>query len=207
MWECDPVGSETRKKQPPHACGHWGWHWCGWLVLHPEGPFEELYEMAEELFVSSGETKGESIYHWLWSSLGQGRPHRLQLFWAFGWCLPESWTVLKDKLRHLKNFRKNWLESYSARASLVVQWLRIRLPMQGTRVRALVREDATCRGATKPVRHNYWACALEPMSHNYWAHMPQLLKPVCLEPMLRNKRSHCNEKPAQQRRVAPARHN
>ena len=39
--------------------------------------------------------------------------------------------------------------------SLVAQWLRIRLPMQGTRVRALVREDPTCRGATKPVRHNY----------------------------------------------------
>ena len=41
------------------------------------------------------------------------------------------------------------------RASLVVQWLRICLPMQGTRVRALVQEDSTCRGATKPVRHNY----------------------------------------------------
>ena len=24
---------------------------------------------------------------------------------------------------------------------------------------------------------------------------PQLLKPACLEPMLRNKRSHCNENP------------
>ena len=43
------------------------------------------------------------------------------------------------------------------RASLVAQWLRICLPMQGTRVRALVREDPTCRGATKPVRHNYGA--------------------------------------------------
>ena len=40
-------------------------------------------------------------------------------------------------------------------ASLVAQWLRIRLPMQGTRVQALVREDPTCRGATKPVGHNY----------------------------------------------------
>ena len=35
--------------------------------------------------------------------------------------------------------------------SLVVQWLRIRLPMQGTQVQALVREDPTCHGATKPV--------------------------------------------------------
>ncbi|KAJ8779016.1 hypothetical protein J1605_012867 [Eschrichtius robustus] len=41
------------------------------------------------------------------------------------------------------------------RASLVVQWLRIRLPTQGTRVQALVREDPTCRGAAKPMRHNY----------------------------------------------------
>ena len=38
--------------------------------------------------------------------------------------------------------------------SLVAQWLRIHLPMQGTRVRALVREDPTCRRATKPMRHN-----------------------------------------------------
>ncbi|KAJ8795227.1 hypothetical protein J1605_002851 [Eschrichtius robustus] len=45
----------------------------------------------------------------------------------------------------------------------VAQWLRIHLPMQGTPVRALVREDPTCRGATKPVRHNYRACALEPV--------------------------------------------
>ena len=40
-------------------------------------------------------------------------------------------------------------------ASLVAQWLRICLPVQGTRVQALVREDPTCRGATKPVCHNY----------------------------------------------------
>ena len=72
-------------------------------------------------------------------------------------------------------------------ASLVAQWLRIRLPMQGSWVRALVREDPTCRGATKPMCHNYWDCTLEPTSHNYWACMPQLLKPVSLEPVLRNK--------------------
>ena len=44
------------------------------------------------------------------------------------------------------------------RASLVAQWLRICLPMQGTRVRALVWEDPTCHGATRPMSHNYWAC-------------------------------------------------
>ena len=52
-------------------------------------------------------------------------------------------------------------------ASLVAQWLRIRLPVQGTQVQALVQEDPTCCGATKPVRHNYSACALEHASHNY----------------------------------------
>ena len=41
------------------------------------------------------------------------------------------------------------------RTSLVAQWLRTRLPMQGTRVRALVWEDPTCCGATKPMCHNY----------------------------------------------------
>ena len=39
--------------------------------------------------------------------------------------------------------------------SLVAQWLRMCLPMQGTWLQALVWEDPTCRGATKPLRHNY----------------------------------------------------
>ena len=50
-------------------------------------------------------------------------------------------------------------------ASLVAQWLRICLPVQGTRVQTLVQEDPTCRGGTKPMRHNYWA------------RVPQLLSP------------------------------
>ena len=41
------------------------------------------------------------------------------------------------------------------RASLVAQWLGICLPMQATRVRALVWEDPTCCRATGPVSHNY----------------------------------------------------
>ena len=41
------------------------------------------------------------------------------------------------------------------RASLVAQWLRICLPMQGIRVRALVWEDPTCRRATRLVSHDY----------------------------------------------------
>ena len=53
--------------------------------------------------------------------------------------------------------------------SLVAQWIRIHLPVQGTWVGPLVQEDLTCHGATKPVRHNYWTCALEPMRCSYWS--------------------------------------
>ena len=52
------------------------------------------------------------------------------------------------------------------RTSLLAQWLRICLPMQGIWVRSLVWENPTCQGATKPVHHNFWArmpraCALQ----------------------------------------------
>ena len=40
-------------------------------------------------------------------------------------------------------------------ASLVAQLLGVCLPMQGTRIQALVQEDLPCRGAAKPVCHNY----------------------------------------------------
>ena len=50
------------------------------------------------------------------------------------------------------------------------------LPMQGTGIRPLVREDSTCLWATKAVRPHY--------------------RPHGLEPGLRNKRCHRNEKPA-----------
>ena len=46
-------------------------------------------------------------------------------------------------------------EKFGLGTSLVVQQLRICLPMQETRVRSLVRKDLTCCEATKPVSHNY----------------------------------------------------
>ena len=52
-----------------------------------------------------------------------------------------------------------FLKKLKIGASLVAQWLRVCLPVQGTRVRALVWEDPTCRGATRSVCHNCWACA------------------------------------------------
>ena len=76
-------------------------------------------------------------------------------FWAlasqfFHLKLRLSWSVV------FFFFFFNYLKA--SRASLVAQWLRVCLPMQGTRVRALVWEDPTCLGATGPVSHNYWAC-------------------------------------------------
>ena len=43
----------------------------------------------------------------------------------------------------------------------MVQWLRICLLVQGTRVRSLVRDGPTCCGATKPLPHNYGAQGLQ----------------------------------------------
>ena len=40
------------------------------------------------------------------------------------------------------------------------------LPVQGTRVPSLIGEDPTCHGATKPLHHNSWACALERVLRN-----------------------------------------
>ena len=47
------------------------------------------------------------------------------------------------------------LKLYKRETSLVVQWLRIWLPLQEIWVRSLVGEDPTCCGATKPILHNY----------------------------------------------------
>ena len=88
-----------------------------------------------------------------WGRTGRGpppkRPHNLRVWvlWGGGegggvgrWpCQGPSKAILQPRTG----------------ASLVAQWLRIRLPMQGTRARALVQEDPTCRGAAKPVRQNY----------------------------------------------------
>ena len=78
------------------------------------------------------------------------------------------------------------LKITSTWTSLVVQWIRICLPVPGTRVQSLVWEDSTCLGATKPMSHNFWSpCTLEPMHCNYWSS-------YALEPVL-----HHQKKPPQ----------
>ena len=60
----------------------------------------------------------------------------------------------------------------SVRASLMASWLRSCLPMQGTQIRSLGQEGPTCHGATKPIRHNYWA-----QSRSCWACAPRAYAP------------------------------
>ena len=91
----------------------------------------------------------------------------LVTYWSIIYFLKIHWSVILCALFGMMLYFKVYKKKSYDRASLVVQWLRICLPMQGTWVQALVREDPACRGTTKPVRHNYWACALEPASHNY----------------------------------------
>ena len=52
-----------------------------------------------------------------------------------------------------KEVTKNMLKFFDIGTSLVVQWLRIHLPMQGTQVRSLAQEFFTCHRATKPMCH------------------------------------------------------
>ena len=56
--------------------------------------------------------------------------------------------LISKKLLHKKHSRQVF------RTSLVVQLLRIHLPMLGTQVLSLVREDPTCYVAAKPMHHN-----------------------------------------------------
>ena len=62
----------------------------------------------------------------------------------------------------LKSSKRNKMQKYlskvQSRTSLVANWLRIRLPMQGTWVWSLVQEDPTCLKATQPLSHNYCVC-------------------------------------------------
>ena len=80
-------------------------------------------------------------------------------------------------------------------ASLVISWLRVHLPVQGTWTRSLVREGSTCHRATKLVHHSYRACE------------PQLLKPIrCRARALQQEKPPQREAHAP-RLVAPTRHN
>ena len=67
-----------------------------------------------------------------------------------------SHTLIQNEIHFKSNVWNRFINKDSSMGdTLVAQWLRICLPVQGTLVRALVWEDPTCRGATEPVSHNY----------------------------------------------------
>ena len=109
------------------------------------------------------------------------------LWWTLlrKWKKPQTWrkylqktsgkgliSKLYKEFLQLNNNKKNGL-NWAEGTFLVVQWLRIHLPMEKTQVRSLVWEDSTCHGILwnlpSAVHHNYWS-------------------PNTLEPVLLNKR-------------------
>ena len=93
----------------------------------------------------------------------QGSPQKRQILVLCSLCpitFPVTWWFLFFLYFHSFSnppggFSTLQVKKVGSGASLVAQWLRILLPTQGAQVRALVQEDPTCRGATKPVSHNY----------------------------------------------------
>ena len=88
---------------------------------------------------------------------------------GFEFISPYSWWYQQSETIKVEG---KVMQKSELRTSLVVRWLGIWLPMQGTRVWSLVWEDPTCRGATASKHHSYWA-----VHHSYWARAPQLLSP------------------------------
>ena len=92
---------------------------------------------------------------------------KLRFFFFFSVSCPFSLLGVLILLQRLLS--RVWLYG----TSLVVQWFRIHLPMQGTWVQSLVQEDPTCHGATKPSCSR--ACVLQPEKPPKWeAHTSKL---------------------------------
>ena len=71
-------------------------------------------------------------------------------------CISTSFLSHGWKISHFVFVTSYFIDKETvAWTSVVAQWLRIHLPIQGTQVQALVQEDPTYCGATKPVYHNY----------------------------------------------------
>ena len=123
---------------------------------------------------------------WLWLSapsagvLSQGtRSHRLQWRSEISYAESKTWYSQIKKLFFFFFFKKR-----ERGTSLVVQCLRIPLPMQATRVQSVFWEDPMCCRTPKPT------------SHNYWAREPRACAP--------NRRSRSNEKPSRHNQRAAA---
>ena len=134
------------------------------------------------------ENAGARPYLWtLWifnQSISTFLKEKIYLFFNFCCCVwvgveKQTFPSWSEKLQgHIaklwmpgvvKTWRHFWTQSSihvccrwrNHRTSLMAQWLRICLPVQGTQVLSLVQEDPTCLRVTKPICHSYWACVLE----------------------------------------------
>ena len=83
--------------------------------------------------------------------------------------------------RHHKTLpRVSSRENNNLWASVVVQWLRIHLAMQGTPIPSLVQEDSTWLSAAKPIRSVQFSHSV--MSSSLQPHELQHSKPPCPSP-------------------------
>ena len=81
----------------------------------------------------------------------------------------------KSKQIILKNNWPTYFEKYQYQASLMVQWLKIHLPIPGTWVLSLLQDNPTCHVAAKLECHNSWSlCAQGLCSTTREAWAPQL---------------------------------
>ena len=120
-----------------------------------------LFTVFAKMYVPYGESDGICVWQFLVYSF---------IYWEL---------FSPDKRKSSKNWEKSSNQKASLGTSPAVQWMRVRLPMQGT----LVQESPTRGGAAKPVPHNYWSPrALEPGSRNYWACTPSACAPQQEEP-------------------------
>ena len=76
-----------------------------------------------------------------------------------------DWKICNDLVNNNNNNKHCcWSIRKYSRTSFLTQNPPANAEVTGSN---LILEDPTCCGETKPMYHNYWACALEPGSHNY----------------------------------------
>ena len=84
-----------------------------------------------------------------WMKFFPGYQEPICLISPFTFYYPEFHFLKVSTLPHFMGWKMNLEEK--AGISLVVQWLRIHLSMQGMQIQSLVgKRDPTCHGATKP---------------------------------------------------------
>ena len=138
----------------------------------------QMMLVVKNLPANAGDVRDVMSEMWVWFPGGGMATHSSVLAWRI------PWTEEPGGLQSMgtPRVRHDWAHTHTKsdkellRTSLVVQRLRIRLPVQGPWVQFLMQEDPTCLRAAKPLHHNYWS-------------------PCAPEPVLCKKRSHCNEKP------------